>query len=133
MYALARVDPLPPLPFPAIPALLGLLCVLGLGFVGAGVLAFWKASTTTNPLRPESASTLVRRGVYRITRNPMYLGFLILLVGWGIWLSSWTALAVPPLFLLYMNRFQIEPEERALRELFGEDFTRYALSTRRWI
>jgi protein-S-isoprenylcysteine O-methyltransferase Ste14 len=89
--------------------------------------------TTTNPLKPANASALVVRGIYRVTRNPMYLGLAALLAAWAIYLSSLAALAVLPLFVLYINRFQIAPEERALRSRFGAEFEAYRARVRRWI
>ena len=73
-----------------------------------------------------------RAGIYRLTRNPMYLGFLWILPGWGIFLSNAPAFLVLPGFALSMNRFQIEPEERALTRLFGQAFVAYATQVRRW-
>lgn len=71
--------------------------------------------------------------LYRLTRNPMYLGFLWILLGWGIFLSNALAFLILPGFVFYMNRFQIEPEERALTRLFGQAFVAYATQVRRWI
>lgn len=105
----------------------------GLASALAGWLAFRRARTTVNPLSPARASTLVVRGIYRHTRNPMYLGMLLVLAGWGVWLGNVLALLLLPLFVLTLNRLQIEPEERALRARFGEAFTQYAARVRRWI
>ncbi len=99
----------------------------------AGVREFRRASTTVNPLTPAAASAMVRSGIYRHTRNPMYLGMLLVLAGWAAWLASVAAVAVLPAFVLYMNRLQIEPEERALASLFGSDFEDYRRSVRRWL
>ena len=98
-----------------------------------GIIQFNRAKTTVNPTKPESASSLVRTGIYRRTRNPMYLGFLLILVGWAIAMANVVALVVPPAFVIYMNRFQIKPEERALTLIFGEDFKAYCVEARRWI
>src|SRR5687768_11909847 len=111
---------------------------LGLALLGAtisilGVLSFRRAGTTVNPLKPGAASSLVRSGVYRVTRNPMYLGFLMLLLGWGIYLSNALALLFVPMFVVYMNKFQIEPEERALTARFGQEFVVYSMRVRRWL
>src|SRR2546429_7535811 len=89
------------------------LVALGLAVAGAvtsilGVASFRRAGTTVNPLRPDASSTLVRSGVNKLSRNPMYLGFLILLLGWGIWVSNALAFLFVPVFFVYMNRFQIE-------------------------
>ena len=106
---------------------------LGLAIVAVGIWSFRKVKTTVNPMKPESSSVLVTAGIYNWTRNPMYLGFLCLLVGWGIFLSNALALLVPVGFVLYMNRFQIEPEEQALTRLFGQAFLTYRIRVRRWI
>ncbi|MBL4864943.1 MAG: isoprenylcysteine carboxylmethyltransferase family protein [Pseudomonadales bacterium] len=105
----------------------------GAFFCLAGVLSFKKAATTVNPLKPETAPSLVSTGIYKITRNPMYLGFTLFLIAWAIYLSSlWVFLGVVG-FILYINRFQIVPEERALVEIFGSEFTRYQSQVRRWL
>ena len=98
-----------------------------------GVVSFRRAGTTVNPMTPESSSSLVVSGIYKLTRNPMYLGFLLALLGWTIFLSNVPALLCLPAFILYMNRFQIAPEERALAALFGQVFTAYKENTRRWL
>jgi protein-S-isoprenylcysteine O-methyltransferase Ste14 len=105
----------------------------GFAIALAGVLEFRRAKTTVNPLTPEAASVMVTSGIYRYTRNPMYLGLLVTLFGWAVWLSHLLAFALLPLFLLYMNRFQIEPEERALSAKFGRHFSDYGRSVRRWM
>lgn len=107
--------------------------LLGITICLAGVWSFHQARTTVNPLQPERASALVDGGIYQYTRNPMYLGFAIILGAWSISLASPVALLGVVGFVLYMNRFQIAPEERALGTLFGEDFARYKLQVRRWI
>lgn len=105
----------------------------GSAIVLAGVLTFRRMKTTVNPLTPEATTTMVTSGIYRFTRNPMYLGFLFGLVGWAIALSNLPAFAFLPLFVWYMNRFQILPEERALSSKFPEAFTLYKRSVRRWL
>ena len=99
----------------------------------AGMLAFRRAKTTVNPLHPDKASALVTAGVYRFTRNPMYVGLLLVLLAWAVGLSSLEALAGPVAFVLYINRFQIGPEERVLRTKFGREFEAYKSSVRRWL
>ena len=115
-----------------------LLIAITLAFAGAvvsalGVVAFRRASTTVNPTKPESTSVLVCSGVYTVTRNPMYLGFVLILFGWAFFLANMLALLVLPGFLRYMNRFQIEPEERALTARFGQSFVTYTSQVRRWL
>ncbi|MNM32257.1 hypothetical protein D3C81_428460 [compost metagenome] len=99
----------------------------------AGVLSFRHARTTVNPLKPQAASALVRSGIYRYTRNPMYLGFAAALTAWSIFLAWPPALLGVLGFVFYMNRFQIGPEERALAGLFGAEFTQYCSEVRRWL
>jgi protein-S-isoprenylcysteine O-methyltransferase Ste14 len=100
---------------------------------GLGIVSFRQARTTVNPMKPDSTSSLVVSGVYRLTRNPMYLGFLLVLLGWAIFLSNALAFVFLPVFIVYMNRFQIEPEEKALHSLFGPQFVMYTLRARRWL
>lgn len=110
------------------------LSILLAGFVGlAGVYEFKKAKTTVNPVQVEKASTVVDSGVFAYTRNPMYLGLLLLLLGFAYWQQNILALMVSFLFVPYMNRFQIIPEERALEKLFGVEYLEYQLKVRRWI
>ena len=105
----------------------------GVSLAIGGAVAFRRARTTVNPMKPESASSLVASGVYRITRNPMYVGLLLLLIAWAIFLAAPLALLGPPAFVLYMNRFQIKPEEAALTKLFGAQYNEYKATVRRWL
>jgi protein-S-isoprenylcysteine O-methyltransferase Ste14 len=106
--------------------LAAIVCVLG-------VLEFKRAKTTVNPTKPQASSSLVRTGIYSRTRNPMYLGFLLILAGWATATTSLLAFFALPAFVFYMNRFQIKPEERALTSIFGEEFKAYCATVRRWI
>ncbi len=117
----------------AMPWLGGATILAGIGVCAGGVTAFRAARTTVDPTRPGKATTLVRDGVYRRTRNPMYLGFFLPLAGLALVLGSWIALVLAAGFVPYMNRFQIEPEERALSELFGSEFEAFRRDVRRWI
>lgn len=105
----------------------------GLLFVLAGGVSFRRARTTVNPLKPEAASALVTSGIYRYTRNPMYVGFALWLLAWGLYLASPLVLLGVLGFVLYMNRLQIAPEERALGRLFGAAFVAYRQRVRRWL
>jgi len=107
--------------------------LVGIGFSAAGLLAFRRARTTVNPTRPEQASCLVRSGIYRITRNPMYVGLLCVLVAWAVFLSSVWPLLGPIVYVLYIQRFQIAPEERALGKLFASEYADYRAKVRRWL
>lgn len=110
-----------------------ILLAAGALLMAMGAVAFRRHRTTVDPTRPDDASALVTSGVYRVTRNPMYLGMLLVLLAWGVALKSPVALLVVAGFVLYMNRFQITPEERALRNRFGEAFDDYCRSVRRWL
>ena len=109
------------------------LVTIGCVFCIAGLVSFRLANTTVNPSKPEQATSLVTSGVYRFSRNPMYVGFVFILLGWGIWLSSLWALLCIVGFIAYLTFFQIIPEERALTKLFGEEFTAYKARVKRWL
>ncbi|QUM75976.1 isoprenylcysteine carboxylmethyltransferase family protein [Moritella sp. 24] len=105
----------------------------GVFFCLAGVVSFRQAKTTVNPLKPETTTALVDSGIYAISRNPMYVGFSLFLLAWAVYLSSpWVSVGVLG-FVMYMNRFQIVPEERALKGIFGPEFTQYQAKVRRWL
>jgi protein-S-isoprenylcysteine O-methyltransferase Ste14 len=110
------------------------LLLLVAGAIGiAGVRAFDRARTTVDPLRPERASALVTSGIYRRTRNPMYVALAIALLAWALWLAHPLALLGVVAFMAWMSRHQIAPEERALQALFGAEFERYCSEVRRWL
>lgn len=109
------------------------LAVVGQGISISGLLTFRRAGTTVNPLKPDAASSLVTEGVYRFTRNPMYFGLLLTLLAWVAFLASPLASFYLPVFVLYMNRFQIKPEERVLLSLFGTDYAVYKARVPRWL
>lgn len=109
------------------------LLVAGAYFALAGVVSFKKAQTTVNPLKPDECSSLVTSGVFQRSRNPMYLGLLFLLIAWGLFLSNLFSVIFAAGFPLYMNRFQIRPEERALLSLYGQDYSDYMNKARRWL
>lgn len=113
--------------------LAALLGVVGILVAVAGVAAFYKARTTVNPHTPGKASLLVTRGIYAYSRNPMYTGLFALLLGWAVLQGGILPLLLALVFIPFMTRFQIVPEERVLRTLFGEDFERYQARVRRWI
>ena len=125
-------------PILQLPELVRLLVAVGLGAIGVavaigGVMSFRRARTTVNPLKPETSAALVSTGVYSFTRNPMYLGMVLVLFAWAVYLSSIWALLGPGLFALYITRFQIVPEERVLDRLFGASFAAYKERVRRWL
>jgi len=109
------------------------LLVIGQSISISGMMSFRRAKTTMNPIKPGAASSLVSSGVYRFTRNPMYLGLSVTLLGWAVFLSNSLALLAVPVFVLYINRFQIDPEERVLSSLFGAEYAAYKEKVRRWL
>ncbi len=94
---------------------------------------FHAAQTTINPFQPQQASALITDGIFRYSRNPIYLAFLLLLIGWALFLANLWALLLCPPFVLYLNHFQIQEEERALESHFGERYLDYKSRVRRWL
>jgi protein-S-isoprenylcysteine O-methyltransferase Ste14 len=133
MWLGSRIAPVLAFEIPARKVVAMVLVAAGLMTGLSGVILFRRAKTTVNPLRPQSSSSLVTRGVYRVTRNPMYLGGLLILMGWAILLANAAALPFLPAFIFYITSFQIVPEERALTSLFGTEFLAYKSRVRRWL
>ena len=107
--------------------------LIGTYFSVSALLLFRKAKTTVNPLQPQSATSLVVSGVFSLSRNPMYVGVAFILLAWSMYLgSSWALLGVVG-FVIFINQFQIAPEERAMLALFGEEFVSYSKKVRRWL
>ncbi|WP_199450491.1 methyltransferase family protein, partial [Vibrio harveyi] len=97
-----------------------------------GVVSFAKARTTINPHKPTNASNLVTSGIYQYSRNPMYLGLVFFLLAAWLYMSVLSPIVMVILFVLYMNHFQIEPEEEMLNLKFGDDYKQYCQQVRRW-
>lgn len=114
------------------PIALGVSALGGI-FAVASIASFIRAKTTVDPMNPVKAKSLVTSGVNRISRNPMYLSLLLVLIAWASYLSNFVAFALIPLFIVYINRFQIIPEERALLSLFGSEYEEYCRRVRRWL
>jgi protein-S-isoprenylcysteine O-methyltransferase Ste14 len=110
-------------------------CVIAIAPIApiAAFAQFRQARTTVDPRKPETTTTLVTSGVYAWTRNPMYLGLSILLLGWAIKLGTFSPLVGPLLFIPLIQRVQILPEEHALRMQFGEDYDQYCHRVDRWL
>ncbi len=117
------------LPWVIVIAPIAVGCVLAAN----AVLEFFRVKTTIHPTHPEETSSLVTNGVFRITRNPMYLGLLLLLIGWVMFLGNVFGIAVLFVFVAYITRFQISPEERIMSSKFGQAYTDYCRHVRRWI
>jgi len=114
-------------PIAMLVAIVGLVCNL------LPKLRFRRIGTTVNPMHPQTTRHLVVDGLHRYSRNPMYLGQLLLLIAWAIFLGNGLAMAFPALFGLYITRFQILPEERALAARFGDAYATYRRDVRRWL
>lgn len=113
--------------------LAGILALLSLSCTAPAMFAFRRAGTTINPVDLAAASRLVTSGVYHWTRNPMYLGLTGLLFAWAVLLSTPALLLGPIVFVLFITRFQIIPEERVMRAKFGHEFEAYTNRVRRWL
>lgn len=133
MWLAAQAAPSCAFTLPAHRILAACASLLGVATSIAGVASFRRAGTTVNPMRPEKASSLVISGIYKVTRNPMYLGLLLVMLAWAVFLSNALAFIALPAFVLYMNRFQIGPEETALASVFGPEFAAYKSRVRRWL
>lgn len=107
--------------------------VVGIITAVAGIVEFSRHKTTVNPLHPEKTTSLVSTGIFQFTRNPMYLGMLIVLLGWADLLNSIWAFFGPLAFFAYITLFQIQPEEKAMHKHFGDEFSHYCSSVRRWL
>ena len=108
---------------------IGLALILDLSSLG---LFLWQ-STTAHPFREHNTSQLVITGFYRISRNPMYLGLLLLQIGWACYLGSLSGFIIPPLFIWVITTQQIIHEEHILTEKFGEVYIAYQQQVRRWL
>jgi protein-S-isoprenylcysteine O-methyltransferase Ste14 len=108
-----------------VPAALGVLIVL----ISAGLFRLRK--TTVNPFG--EPAVMVQDGLYRFSRNPMYLGMLLVLIGVGLWLGNILALLLAPAFVAIMSRWYIVREEQLLEDRFGEVYRAYRSRVRRWL
>jgi len=118
---------------PAREAIAIMLIASGAVIAFSGVLEFRQHGTTVDPRFPHKTASFVRSGIYQITRNPMYLGFAIALTGWCYWQENLAGFIWLPVFILYMNRFQIQTEEAFLEQKFGQQYREYCLKVRRWL
>ena len=132
-WVLTAVLPGRPLDWALRAPLVWLLLAIGVGFSIAAKVAFRRADTTLNPMAPENVSALVTTGLYRWTRNPMYLGQAAILLAWAVFVDRPVGFLVVPLFVAYITRFQIQPEEVALSRRFPGMYAAFCERTRRWI
>lgn len=133
MWLLARSFPALSLPWPRSILAGTVIILLGLAISLAGVITFRRANTTTDPRLPAETSTLVTSGIYLYSRNPMYLGVLLILIGWAVSLGNVLSVLCAAVFVAYITRYQILPEERALQDKFGSSFMAYKGQVRRWL
>jgi len=113
---------------------LGILSIfVGLSLVVVSFFNFKKNETTINPLSPEKATSLVIEGFYRFTRNPMYLGMLLILTGIALFFGSLSSFVLLPAFIAVMNSLQIKPEEEVLEKIFSQEYIDYKKRLRRWL
>ena len=110
-----------------------IMILIGLTIIVIGVKTFNNSDTTINPLNPSEASHLVTEGVFSYTRNPMYLGMVIILLGVSIYNGVYIGIIILPCFIFYITEFQINPEEKAMEEIFAGDYTDYLKRVRRWL
>ena len=106
---------------------------IGLCILILAVNSFKKQSTTVNPIKIENASSLVTSGVFEYSRNPMYLGMALILLGLALMFNMIGGILFTLLFTIYITKFQIKPEEEVMERLFGEDFLKYKLNVRMWL
>jgi len=132
MYVLDRFLPFGNFDFFGRLYLKSFLLFLAVVVTCAALVQFYRSKTTVDPTKPEITSKLVVSGIYRYTRNPMYLAMLLLLLGFGLHLGNAFNVLLAAGFVAYMNRFQILPEERALLKIFGKKFQQYTVKVRRW-
>ena len=133
MFGVARFAPTLSFPVSGASTIAWVLVALGAAVAVAGVVALRDKRTTVNPFTPSASSLVVSSGVYRVSRNPIYLGLLLALVGWAVYLANAGAAVLVPAFVAYMTRYQIQPEERALLTKFGAEFAQYTSRVRRWL
>ncbi|USD25332.1 methyltransferase family protein [Flagellimonas marinaquae] len=132
MFLLDRFLPVGEFDFFGRNQLAWILFVLGVIVGLLAVLQFWTGKTSLDPMHPQKTSRLMTKGVYNFSRNPMYLGLLLLLLALGLWLGNAFNTLVSAGFVSYMNHFQIQPEEDMLQQKFGKEYRFYCKLTRRW-
>jgi len=109
----------------------GLLILVGLLLLVSANGLFVRAGTDVIPFR--NVSALVTNGIYRYTRNPMYLGMAAVLLGCAVTVGATLALPVPLVFAIILEYRFIRPEEQMLRRLFPEEYPAYCARVRRWL
>ncbi|SKB37891.1 Protein-S-isoprenylcysteine O-methyltransferase Ste14 [Parapedobacter luteus] len=135
MWLSARCLPRSGLAIPYHTVLSGLIALFGLVIIVSAKAALRKHRTTAQPgwRSLPTASVLVTTGVYNLSRNPIYLGMALLLVGWGVALANLASAIGVLIFVGFMTKCQIMPEEKVLGQRFGDEYRQYSSRVRRWI
>lgn len=132
MLGVARIVPALNTPFEGSVTVAVVIGALGLLIEFIALFMFLRARTTVSPLSPQKTNKLVVTGLYKYSRNPMYLGLTLLLIAWAVWLANPLATLILLCFVWWITKFQIEPEEEILREKFGKDYEEYQSRVGRW-
>lgn len=132
MYLLAEFLPVGYFDFFGRRYLIKGLLLLAVVISCVALIQFYLAKTSIDPKNPSKASSLVSNGIYKYSRNPIYLGLLLILLAWGLWLGNAFNVLLAAGFVSYMNAFQIQPEEASLTTLFGKEYKNYCIKVRRW-
>jgi len=133
MWALSCYFPFAPHLLPYNYFIAAIFAVAGTVFIAPAVRQFLKVQTTMHPMHPQESTVLVTDGIYKISRNPMYVGLWLILNAVAFFLNALTPFVVIIFFLLYIENFQVKPEEEALNQLFGERYEEYKKKVRRWL
>jgi len=133
MWSLSAYGPVITLSAEITETLILLLVIVGVSFDVCGLLTFRQSKTTINPMDPNKTTALVTSGIYRFSRNPMYVGLVLFLTAWAIQLLMLWPFIGPVLFIIYINQFQIKPEERVMESKFEDEYSTYKNKVRRWL
>ena len=110
-----------------------LILLIGMLILINPIFKFIKSKTTIDPIKFKKVNKLIISGIYKYSRNPMYLGLLMIVISTSIFFLNILSITTPFLFYCWINRFQIKREEIFLTEKFGEEYMSYKTKTRRWI
>ena len=110
-----------------------LILLIGMLILINPIFKFIKSKTTIDPIKFKKVNKLIISGIYKYSRNPMYLGLLMIVISTSIFFLNIFSITTPFLFYCWINRFQIKREEIFLTEKFGEEYMSYKITTRRWI
>lgn len=133
MWLVSRATPVIVVPAPFRVGAAAVLIVVGTVLIVASRMALDAAGTTWHPTEPQRSTVLLTAGVYRFSRNPTYVGMALVLLSWAVLLASPVAGVVSALFVAYIGRFQIRPEEQTLTRIFGQRYLDYSAEVRRWL